>query len=98
MRKSYFIKTLIIGIMLIQSAHPAFAQNLGGKTLIHDVNRLQNQASHAAQVQQNELQNIIQRADNLITNRISSLNTILTRIQSDKRLSDSEKSSLAADI
>ncbi len=88
----------ITSILLAQSIIPVFAQNLGGQRLINDVNRMQNQASHAAQTQKNQLQNIIKRADDLIANRLTSLNTLSTRLQNDSRLSASEKSSLSSDI
>ena len=69
-----------------------------GETGGRDVNRFQNQASKAAQRQDNQLQNIIQRADKLVENRLSSLNSLATRVQNDTRLTSSEKSSLSAEI
>lgn len=89
----------ILGVILTQNIVPAFAVNsLGGQQLINGTNRLQNQASAAAGKQQADLKGIIQKADALITNRLNSLNKLLSRVQSDTRLSASEKSSLTTDI
>lgn len=89
----------ILGVFFIQTVEPVFAQEAAsGKHLFNEVNHFQNQASHAAQTQQTDLQSIIKKADTLITSRISSLNTLSTRIQNDKRLSASEKNSLSSDI
>ncbi len=102
MKKStYFITTLltIVGISLTQAVLPAFAQDtLGGQKLINQVNHMQNQASRSANKSANELKNIISHADTMIANRLTSLNTLLTRLQGDKRLSASEISSLTSDI
>jgi DNA repair exonuclease SbcCD ATPase subunit len=88
----------IIGMLLVQNVVSAFAQDVGGKHLINEVNHFQNQASSAANKNQDNLQGIIQKADSLIANRLSSLNELLTRLQNDKRLSANEKSSLTSDI
>jgi len=88
-----------LGIIFAQNVLPAFAaETLGGPKVLNEANRIENQASHAADKQSNELQNIINRANSLISNRLSSLNELSTRIQNDKRLSSSEKSSLSSDI
>lgn len=55
-------------------------------------------ASAAAQRQSDMLARIIQRADQLISVRLSSLQNLLTRVQGDKRLSTTDKSSLTSDI
>jgi hypothetical protein len=90
---------VITGAILLQSAFPAFAaQTLGGQKLLNVANRIDKTASKAAGKQTNELQNIISRSNTLITNRLTSLSTLSTRVQGDKRLSTSEKSSLASDI
>src|SRR5258708_32871268 len=88
----------LIGLILTQNLVPAFAQNLGGSGVISEVNHLQGQASPSANKQGTELQNIIAHADKLISNRLTSLNALLTRLQNDKRLSSSEKSALTAQI
>ncbi|MGH7245817.1 MAG: hypothetical protein ACREGI_02700 [Candidatus Levyibacteriota bacterium] len=64
----------------------------------HIVNSLNRIASHEAERQTNELANIQKRGDTMISNRITSLNNLLTRINNDKRLSSDEKTSLASDI
>ncbi|MDE2026851.1 MAG: hypothetical protein KGJ07_10295, partial [Patescibacteria group bacterium] len=89
----------ISGAILIGSVLPAFAANtLGGQRVINQVDKMQNMASKAADRQSNQLQNIIKRSDTLITNRLTALNSLLSKLQSDKRLSDNEKSSLSTEI
>lgn len=101
MKKStYSIITIgISGIIFANSVLPAFAaDNLGGQKLVNQVDKVQKQASNAANRQSNELQNIITRSNTLITNRITTLNSLSTRVQNDTRLSSDEKSSLTSDI
>jgi hypothetical protein len=102
---AYFITALLTcgGIALAQAVVPAFAvDTLGGQKVINTTNkvenRLQNQASKSANKSSNQLQAIIGKADTLITNRLNSLNELSNRIQSDARLTTSEKSSLTTDI
>ncbi len=96
----YYVATIATaGILLTQGAINALAQNsAGGQALVQDVNRMQNQASRAAQVQQTQLQSVINRSNTLITNRIGFLNNLLSRLQSDTRLLADEKSSLATTV
>lgn len=75
---------------------PAQAVNSG--PLMRQEEKLEKHASAAATAQQNELTRIIQRADTMIQVRLTSLQNLLTRISSDKRLSDNQKSSMTADI
>jgi hypothetical protein len=90
---------VITGVILLQSAFPAFAaQTTSEQKLLNVANRIDKAASNAAGKQTNELQNIINRSNTLITNRLTSLSTLSTRVQGDKRLSTSEKSSLTSDI
>ena len=109
---AYFITALLAcgGISLAQAVVPAFAVNtLGGEKLINTVNkeqthlqnqqiRLEKQASNSANKSANQLQNIKTRADSLIVTRLDSLNTLLNRVQSDTKLTSSEKSSLTTEI
>ena len=77
-------------------------QGAGGQKLINQENRMQehaqNQASRSAARQSTELQNVITRANSLIASRLSSLNSLMTRVQGDTRLSSDEKSSLTSEI
>lgn len=100
MKKISVITTIsIVGMMFIQGAFPAFAvYTVGTPKLVNQVHREQNQASRAAQRQSNQLQNIINRSNTMITNRLTSLTTLSTRIQNDTRLSPNEKSTLSSDI
>lgn len=82
---------------LLTAAQPVVAQ-YGINRLINRVQNRENQASQTAQRQTNQLSNLKKRADQLIDNRINSLNRILQRIQNDSRLSADEKSSLSADV
>ena len=109
---TYFITTMITlgGLTFSVSVLPAFAvDTAGGQKLLNETNKMQthvqnqqmrieNQASKSANKSANELQNIISRADTLIVNRLDSLNTLLNRVQSDTRLTASEKSSLTTQI
>ncbi|MCL5797314.1 MAG: hypothetical protein M1366_00745 [Patescibacteria group bacterium] len=95
--KQFIAATAFAGTFIASSALPVFAQNFGNG-LIRDVNRLENQATKTAQRQENQLQNIIQRADTLITNRLTSLTNLNNRVQNDSKLTSSEKSSLSAEI
>lgn len=85
-------------LLLSQTITPAFAQDFGIGGLVHDVNGYRNQASHAAAMQQRKLADIIQHADAMITNRITHLNTLLGRVQSDTRLTSDEKTNLSGQI
>jgi hypothetical protein len=69
------------------------AQNLN-----RDANRMAAQASNTAQRQQNDLNNLKKRADNLIATRIASLQKLLARISADNRLTSDEKNSLTSDV
>src|SRR5579864_6028242 len=93
------ITTVIIAsVLFFQSTFPVLAYDLGGQSLLKDVNHWQNQASHAAAVQQMQLQDVIKHADTMITNRITSLSALSTRIQNDTRLTTDEKTSLSSSI
>ena len=105
MKKLAYLLTLLAcgGFALAQSAIPAFAAStLGGQKVVNAVDKMQtraeNQASRSANKTANQLQNIQSRADTLIMNRLDSLNTLLNRVQSDTRLTTSEKSSLVTEI
>jgi len=83
----------------MQSVIPTFAANtLGGQRIVNAVDKMQSQASKSADRQANSLQNIIKHSDTLITNRVNTLNKLLSKIQDDKKLSDTEKSSLTSEV
>ncbi len=65
---------------------------------VNDITQLFKQASDSAQKTQDRLQNIIKGADMMITNRITTLNALNTRIQGDTRLTTDEKTSLTTDV
>ncbi len=99
MKKTIYSLTILITFTgLMRQAVPAFAQNLGGQRVINQVNHAQNQASRTAARQSTQLQNIINHSDLLIANRISTLNALLNKVQTDAKLSASEKSSLSSQI
>lgn len=85
-------------LALLVVARPAFAQDLGGSSLVHDVNGYQNSASKAAATQQRRLSDVISRSNTLISSRITSLNSLLTRIQNDNRLTSDQKNSLITNV
>lgn len=72
----------------------AVALNFGGKFATN----MENHASVAANRQNQELSRIQSRADQMITTRLNDLNKLLSRIQSDTRLSSDEKTTLSSDI
>jgi archaellum component FlaC len=102
------------GFSLAVAVLPAFAaDSVGGQNVVNEVNHQQNkpadghhfdqktgpnQASHSANKSATELPNIISHANTLIMTRLDSLNTLLTRVNNDTRLTASEKSSLTSDI
>lgn len=89
----------ITGVLFLQTVMPAFAiEGTGEPRIANTITHMQNFASKSADRQANELQTIIKRADTLITNRLTALNKLSTRIQNDSKLSASEKSSLSSDI
>src|SRR5579859_4881859 len=96
-RKTIFT-ILMTSILLLSQSVPVSAQNFGIPGLIKDVNNYQNQASRAAAQQQRKLSDVISHADTLITNRITTLNTLNIRIQNDTQLTVPEKTTLAGQI
>ncbi len=99
MNKKTLVLTLILTTFLTMGIiSPVFADQLGLKRLAAQANNWQNQASKEATNQQNRLTNIIDRANKMISDRITSLNNLITRIQNDNDLSSSEKASLISEI
>lgn len=100
----------ILGIFLSSSAFAEDSATSGGqiKTTtsnntnsffnIDEINKLIKEASSSANRSQVQLQNIIKAADEMIANRITSLNNLNTRIQGDTKLTVDEKASLTADV
>lgn len=98
-------KTVSLGIALIttcvlttQISSLAFAQSFPGSGLINEVTAMQNRAASVSARQATALANLIQRADKLITDRTTALNTLLSRIGNDSQLSASEKVSLQTEV
>lgn len=60
--------------------------------------RIDNKASRAAQLATTELARIIKSADEMIANRLQSLQNLLVRLQGDKRLSSDERTNLTTDV
>src|SRR5579871_3690390 len=96
LKKMFFLS--MSSIIFFQTAQFAFAQNTGQQKTDHFITALQNQASQSAARSQTSLQAIINRADTMISVRITSLTNLSTRIQNDSRLTTDEKSSLSADV
>ncbi len=65
---------------------------------VDEINKFFKEASNSANRQEIQLQNVIKAADAMIANRISTLNALKTRIDSDKRLTADEKTSLTSDV
>lgn len=98
MKKIILSLALLVAIILEVST-PVLAQdNLGAKRLINSAPRLENQASRSTALQQQRLQNIIKKADTMITERVNSLSNLSTRVQNDKKLTPDVKAALNEDI
>lgn len=94
MKKYIFIITLFaLGVSI-----PAASVSALGMNPTRTAERMEAQVTKTAQRQSDLLARIIQRADQLITTRLNSLQKLLSRVQSDKRLSDTDKTSLSNDI
>ncbi len=92
------ILTIFVSLSLfLGSSTVVFAANYGNG-LVRDFNRTINEASRTAQHQQNSLDAVIKRSDQLITNRIDWLNKLSTRLSDDKRLPSDEQSQLESEI
>ncbi len=98
MKKGLIALSLITSTLLVSSASVLAADDLGAQRLINQGTRMEAQASVASQRQATNLQELKQRADKAIDNRIAELNRLSTRIQNDTRLSADEKTSLTTDI
>lgn len=100
MKKIYFLPVLLFIIILLSTTTltQSYAARTIGQGLTNSINNMQNQASRSSTRQQNQLTNIINRGNTMITTRITSLNTLSTRIQNDSRLTSSEKTSLSNSI
>lgn len=97
MKKTSLISLTIAISTLMATAQPVYAQ-LGMDRLINQAQREENQATKAAQRQEQNLANLIKRADTLIDNRVNSLNKVSQRIQNDKRLSNDDKTFLTSQV
>lgn len=65
---------------------------------IDEINKLIKEASNSANKSQQQLASVIKGADMMITNRITTLNNLISRIQGDNRLTSDEKTALSAEI
>lgn len=90
MRKIIAFSLVLIAIAL--SSQLVHAQSTRG------LERVADRASAAAEKQTNELANLKARGDKMIADRLASLQKLLTRVQNDKRLTDSDKTSFTTDI
>lgn len=87
-RIGFFLALITLSIA---AAH-SYALNLA------TIDRMQEKASAAADRQNTELSRIRERADTMIQVRLATLQKLLTRIQSDKKLNDDEKTMFANDV
>lgn len=100
-------KLSIVGatsLLLLTSTSPVLAApakgqgSFGAAEMINQIQKSENQASKAAQKQDQNLTNLKTRADKAIDQRITSLNNLLSRVQNAGRLDATEKSALSSDI
>lgn len=96
--KILYTSITILAVVVALSVPTVPANAINTNTLGKQEIRMEQKASASSQIQQNELTRIKERADQMIQVRLTSLQNLLTRISSDKRLSDTEKSSLTTDI
>lgn len=92
---------LIIFIFLLiflASALPSFALTPTTKAIQKIQERETVKASRAAVQEDAQLTKIKERAGKMIENRLTSLNNILTRIQSDRKLTSEDKTSLTQQV
>lgn len=104
--KKYLITSVII--LVLSSTRAVLAEDSVSNTSIppvstyffniSEINQLLKDASTSAARKQTQLQNIIKRADDMITARITTLNSLNTRITNDTKLTSSEKTSLTSDV
>lgn len=88
---------LILSLLLLLGGL-AFVLPAPSSAVQSPTERVELRASKAAERQTDELSNIKARADKMIADRIVSLQKLTTRIQNDKRLTDSDKTSLTNDV
>lgn len=80
------------------NAMPALAQGNKLSDLINRGNKEVKAASQAADKSADRLQKAKTYGDRMVDNRVAELNRVLSRIQTDTRLTSDEKSSLSSDI
>lgn len=113
-KTKYLIITTLALVSLSLPASIIFAQDQGatdsGTTSMHesantnsffnvaDIMKLIKEASNSATRNQDRAASIIKGADMMITNRTRTLNNLNSRIESDERLTQDQKSSLSQDI
>lgn len=88
-------------IFLIIALFAAFgisAQLTYAQSVLRLGQRVEKRATEAAARQDASLTALKTRADNMIAARLNSLQQLLTRVQNDKHLSESDKTSLTSDI
>lgn len=99
MNKKIIISIFVLtAFLIIPIISPVMAYQLGLKKLNNQAINWQNQASKEATNQQDRLVNIINKANTMISDRITSLNNLITKVQNDNNLSSSEKTSLISEI
>ena len=104
--KKYFIVVTSFSILIFLAAQSSFAKSAYGEgNAVKDANNLLRQAqntinnsSKAAVREQEQIIKLKQKGDKMADQRIASLNTLITRINNDKRLTSEEKTALSLDI
>ncbi|MCL5411329.1 MAG: hypothetical protein M1150_01120 [Patescibacteria group bacterium] len=99
--KKYFLIALLAMILTFQSTSLTLAQNkddLGLGRLIQDVKGMENKASRTAEKEGDNLESLKKVAEKMISKRNEELNKLIDRVNEDKQLSETDKSSLKNDI
>lgn len=92
----YTIAILVL-LNIFPLVKPAWAIDYGAR-ITKAADRINTIASKAAERQSTELTKLQQRANTMIDQRITSLNTLLSRVQNDTRLSSADKATLTGNI
>src|SRR6185312_5611489 len=99
MKKILFLLPILLLLSIAPLVKPVWAANSHADAhLTQAATRMTAMASKAAERQDTQLAAIQKSADTMIENRITALNTLLSKIQNDTRLSADEKTTLTTNI
>lgn len=97
MKKQLIVASALVSVAVV-TVPTVFAYNYGAPASLTAANRLVSLASKSATLQPATVSALKTKADNYINERVDALNSLLARIQEDKKLTDNEKSTLSSQI